>query len=420
MSDLLEIPVPQAIDAERAVLGSMMLAPNIIPTVANAVVAEQFYREQHRGLFTTLAQMAATDRAIDPVTLQAELRENGVLAKLGGAAALFELMQETPTASNWTYYAEQVRSTWRRRCAIETARRLIQAAANPSSDDSFLDIAARTSVDLDVLLDEKMSDLDIEDLHTWDEFLNRPVRPEDWIVPDLIARQDVVMVLGGEGAGKSWVSRQVAQCLTAGVHPFKPTVRIPPMRTLLVDLEVSEMTLIQEAGPMSHQVARLGDWRGDNGYVWHHPQGLDLRSRHDQLAFERRVEIAKPDLILFGSLYNAYFTGRDSHEMVADEIRVFFNRLRSRYRCALWIEHHMPKGDGVNRPSTPFGSSVWMRWVTHGRVMKYINESTYELARFRGDRGKRDLPAGLYRGGALPITAIYDEAEIDLLRKASA
>jgi hypothetical protein len=97
-----------------------------------------------------------------------------------------------------------------------------------------------------------------------------------------------------------------------------------------------------------------------------------------------------------------------------------FNKIRLQNRCALWLEHHMPIQDAAgNRPMRPFGSSVWQRWITHGRAMKYINDQAYELVKFRGDRGKREIPAGISRGGKLPVSAIWNEEDVKILRDAS-
>lgn len=77
----------------------------------------------------------------------------------------------------------------------------------------------------------------------------------------------------------------------------------------------------------------------------------------------------------------------------------------------------MPKGDGVSRPQSPYGSSVWMRWAAYGRVLVRVNEGVYEFKRFRGDREKRDWPPGMRHGGVLSWTAIgQDELEAERAR----
>jgi hypothetical protein len=418
------VTVPQADDAERSVLGGLLLAPHVLRGVRAVLSADDFWKPQHQEIFRTVCALAESEDPIDAGTVGADLAQRGMIGRIGGYPYLVELADRVPTAVNAPFYAEQVRDASLRRKALVVSDRIRQAAESTptidteSNHETFLSAMASQAVELDVLIEERLGGAPVTDLHTWDEFLARPRRADDWIIPGLLARQDVVMILGSEGAGKSWISRQMAQCLPAGVHPFKPKERIEPMRTLLVDLEVSETTLIDETGPLSHQVAKLGEW-AEGGYVWHHPEGIDLRDKQGQAEFERRVALARPDVIFFGSLYNAYYAGRDSYEQVADEIRGVFNRIRSRHRCALWIEHHMPKGDGVTRPATPYGSSVWQRWVTHGRAMKRLNDFQYELYPFRHDRGPREFPAGVRRGGQLPVTPIWDQEEIELCKEGS-
>ncbi len=410
----------RADDAERMVIGAILLRPQMVQSLQ--VRPEHFWFPALAEIYALVAEMVAAGEPVDVGTVGAALSARGRIGAVGGYPALTDLATACPTAVNAGWYADQVCDAARRRAAVEVADRIRQIAeTSASSDDgdrdAMLTSLAAQALALEVIAEDRHEE-PIDDLWTWDQFLARPAAADDWVVPELIARQDVIMILGSEGAGKSWLSRQIAMCLPAGVHPFRPEVSIPPMRTLLVDLEVSETTLIRETGPMSSAVARVGQW-ATGGFVWHHPAGLNLRDRADADRLERRVAACSPDLIVIASLYNAYYAGRDSHEQVADEIRGVINWIRERHKCAVLLEHHMPKGDGTTRPRTPYGSSVWQRWVTHGRAMDRVNDSTYELVPFRGDRGVREWPAGVFRGGRLPVSAIWDQAEVDLLREAS-
>jgi hypothetical protein len=165
-------------------------------------------------------------------------------------------------------------------------------------------------------------------------------------------------------------------------------------------------------------VGRLGELEDGRGHVWLHPEGLNLRVRADALLLERVLEETRPALVCLGPLGKAMLRGRDDWDTAAEEVRAVLDRLRTRYRCAFWLEHHMPKGDGISRPPLPFGSAVWQRWAGFGRVMTKVGPNAYELAAsFRGDRDAREFPVGLFRGGDLPWSAIWDPEELDHLRE---
>lgn len=419
--------VPQNTEAEQAVLGAAILDPRALASVRARLTADDFYRPGHAHVFTALCALADAEQPVDALTVAAELTRTGTLAKAGGHTYLHTLVSETPTAANATHYADMVADAALRRKLLVVASSLQQAAFSESwlggeeGKDSLLQLVASQSVQLEILADERANVQPVTDLHTWDAFLRKPRRPESWVIPGLIARQDVIMLLGAEGAGKSQLDRQIALCAAAGVNPFRWSEEFRPARTLTIDLEVADDTLQDEGGDLFHKVRRISpDWDGSNAFVWHHPEGLNLRDARDQNELERRIAECRPDLVTLGSLYNAYQAGRDSAETVAGELRALFNRLRVRYGFALVLEHHMPQTDMAgNRPNRPYGSVQWAGWVTHGKVLKYVNASTYEIGSFRHDRGKRDWPAGIYRGGRLPVTPIWDQGELELIRDAS-
>lgn len=421
---------PQSVEAEQAVLGACLLAQDALGRARRLISDDDWYRPAHSMIWQALLAVRAAGVTPDALTVAEDLVRRGEIGKVGGHSYLADLMAAPPQTTNVEYWAEIVAQKAVLRRLAEAGERIQQmaygAADGAGMAGSVDEAVARASQEV-ALVTRMNAPGPASDLLTWDQFFTRPRRPENWIIPPagpdrlgLIARQDVVMLLGGEGSGKSFISRQFGQCVAAGVHPFRPQVRIPAMRTLVIDLEVSEETLSAEAGPMSHQVSKMGDWQGDNAYVWHHPEGLNLRDPRDQAELERRIAQCRPDLVTLGSLYNAYLPGRDSAEQIAGELRALFNRLRFQYAFALLLEHHMPQTDlNGHRPNRPYGSVQWAGWVTHGKVLRFVNPTVYEIGSFRNDRGKRDWPAGISRGGRLPVTPIWEQGELDLIREAS-
>ncbi|HEX7026971.1 MAG TPA: replicative DNA helicase [Gammaproteobacteria bacterium] len=100
---------PHSIEAEQAVLGSLLLSDGAWDIVADRVVEVDFYRKEHRLIFRAIAALAQQDKPRDVVTLSEWLEQRGELEKAGGMLYLGTLAKDTPSAANVKAYAEIVR-----------------------------------------------------------------------------------------------------------------------------------------------------------------------------------------------------------------------------------------------------------------------------------------------------------------------
>jgi hypothetical protein len=426
-------PPPQDIDAERSVLGAVLLASHVLPAVRTVLDPEDFYRPAHALVYAAACKLADSGRPVDPITVAAELTDTGQARRMGGVVYLHTLVAAVPTAVNVGYYADIVAEKSLRRKFIAVSDRIRQAATaeSPAGDvdgkETLLGHVAAQLIETEMLLDAKAATEPLDGLSTVAEFVAQyRNRPRVWVIPDLISQRDVVMTLAPPGAGKTTLSRQVCLCLAAGVHPFRPERRIPAKRTLLIDLEVDPDTAAEETDPLLGAVRRMGELDDDMARVWSHIEGLNLRRPADAALLERAVKESRPQFVAIGSLYKTGIQprGGEGYEAAAMEVRDVLDRLRKRWGFALWIEHHMPKAAEGGRKANPFGSSVWEWWPSHGRILQREGDSPKSQvfsfsAPFRGDRGRRDYPAGFTRGGRLPWTPIWDETELDVLAGAS-
>lgn len=107
--EILEGTPPQNLDAERAVLGSILRVDTCLNDVARIVTVDSFYSDRHQKIFQAILGMLDAGKSIDVTTLGEELARRGELLEIGGAPTLLELFQETLTAANATYYAQIVR-----------------------------------------------------------------------------------------------------------------------------------------------------------------------------------------------------------------------------------------------------------------------------------------------------------------------
>lgn len=117
---------PQDIAAEQCVIGGMLLSKRAIAEVIELISGDDFYRPQHETVFRAVVDMYGRNEPADQITVGNYLRELGVLAKIGGAAYLSQLIQTVPTAANAEYYAEIVRDCAIRRRIVEAGHRITE------------------------------------------------------------------------------------------------------------------------------------------------------------------------------------------------------------------------------------------------------------------------------------------------------
>lgn len=404
-------------DAERALLGLLIDSPQI----ADAVGVRPGDLDPiggHDVLLSAILDVYETHGTADPVLLLEHLAKRDQLNRIGtedtrGASYLSEL-RKSAGLPNPRHYARLVREATTRRTLSQIATRLQQATAQPDTD-TMLDTAADLSLALGLLVDTPYADDGpIPGLSTVAEFVAEPSPPHSWVIPGVVERADRIMIVAGEGIGKSVLARQVCTLLAAGRHPFAPKQMIRPRRTLLIDLENPPDLVRRGLRGLVGLVHAEGLDVEDRAWRWSRPGGIDLRAHADRQLLARVIEQTRPDLVAIGPLYKAW-RGKsgDTYETAAAEVGAAIDQLRERYGCAFWIEHHAPKGDGTTgRRTDPVGSSYWLRWPEFGLVLKRDQghePNVHVLDRFRGDRDVRCWPDRLIKAaGRWPWTADYD------------
>ena len=133
---------PHDLDAERAVIGAMLVSEAAVAVISETLEAEDFYSETHRVLFGAMMRLAARGEPIDQLTLSDELRSVGEFDRIGGRQYVFRLVESVPTAANAARYAEIVRSKALLRAVIDAGSRITEEAfAEPDDVTQALDAA---------------------------------------------------------------------------------------------------------------------------------------------------------------------------------------------------------------------------------------------------------------------------------------
>ena len=136
---------PQSVEAERSVIGGLLISPEGWDAIAEVVVSEDFYRPEHRAIFRQIAKLVDLGQPVDVITVADRLLATGELDAAGGHTYLAELAETTPTAANIRAYATAVHERAVLRKLIGAAQDIASTGFHPEgrSAEELLDEAER-------------------------------------------------------------------------------------------------------------------------------------------------------------------------------------------------------------------------------------------------------------------------------------
>lgn len=142
-TSLEKIP-PQNLEAEMAVLGSMLIDEDAVVHAIESLASEYFYKESHRHIYNCILDLYNANKAIDLITICDELKKQNLLDKVDGPSYMASLVNLVPSAANIQHYAEIVKEKAILRALISNSTRIIHDAYNLNEKaDGILDNAER-------------------------------------------------------------------------------------------------------------------------------------------------------------------------------------------------------------------------------------------------------------------------------------
>lgn len=217
---------PQNLDAERAVLGSIMLRKDALFDVGDVLTAESFYAEKHRVIYQAMVDLSFKGDPIDLVSLSNVLKDKKSLDSIGGSAYLSDILGAAPASVNIKYYAELVYKNYVIRKLIEVADRIAVSAFNSGTDDvdQILDEAEKQiySISENSNSKERVVALKTTLYQTWEE-LERLHASKDEIrgvptgFPDLdnklagFQKSDLIILAARPSVGKTTLALDIAR-----------------------------------------------------------------------------------------------------------------------------------------------------------------------------------------------------------------
>jgi replicative DNA helicase len=258
---------PQNLDAEMAVLGSMLLDEEAVSVSAEKLDATCFYKDNHRKIFQAISDLYNTNKAVDLITLTEALKKDGALDAIGGASYLTSLANAVPTAANINYYAGIVREKYILRTLINNSTKIITVCHESQGNvDEVVDTAEKLIFEVSDRRNQgtylQLKEIIKESIETIDRLYQNKAHvtgiPTGYIDFDIktagLQPSDLIIIAGRPSMGKSAFALGIAEY--AGVIEKVPTA--------IFSLEMSKEQLVQR---MLCSHARVDAHKVRTGYL---------------------------------------------------------------------------------------------------------------------------------------------------------
>ena len=124
--DLEGARLPYSVEAEQAVLGSIIIDPKCLNDIAVQMKSEYFYIPQHREIYSVMSSMYELSQTIDFVSLLEKLKNDGIYDEAGGKAYLTQLVQNVPSVANVLTYVAIIKERYYARALMSAAQNIIK------------------------------------------------------------------------------------------------------------------------------------------------------------------------------------------------------------------------------------------------------------------------------------------------------
>lgn len=395
MKDLIDV------EAERMVLGAMATDSARCTHLLGLLTVEEFGAPQSRAAYRAIEWLHRNGQHITP------RRISEVSVELGDGLTFeqAEAYQRHPDGTG--PQANRLIDLSERRQVIANIAELAGAARDIERDpfdlwDEMIDRGQRRR--------DQMAGTDLG-ADEAEAFWSDEVIPVEWVIPGLLERHARAVFVGPSGFGKTYLLRQIAMCVSQGMHPFTEE-RITPRRVLMVEFENGRTTVELRLQEIRQAIVAKLDARQipvDRSRFRSVPaqRNVNLLAKGDVRRLHGEVARFRPDLLVIGPIYRMYSSdGRPDMggERSATEVQGVLDDIVSRFNLSLLLEAHTPKSD----VTTVRGSSAWVNWPDYGLAMDPKDEGGHAwLLPLRGDRGDGRWPKAITRGvpGRLPWSA---------------
>jgi len=275
---------PQAIDAEKALLGAILLKSECMYDISDLISADSFYVEKHRGVYRAMQELFSKSDPIDVLSVAARLKATKDLERVGGASYITELANAVPATANAHHYADLVQKAATLRGLIDAAEYIAELGFDEGSDlEEVLDAAEKRMYDITnapslhkfVSMSDSLGEAweRIDHLHkSGDEMRGVPTGFKE--LDSLLAglqRSDLVILAARPSMGKTALALDIAR--QTAIHNGVPVG--------IFSLEMSSQQLVDR---MLASEARVDSWKLRTGKLSTDAEFESVREAIDKLS----------------------------------------------------------------------------------------------------------------------------------------
>jgi replicative DNA helicase len=365
---MLERPLPHNGDAERAILGSIILDNSLVNQAIELLRSDDFYVRAHQFVFRAMLSLSERGGEINPILLGEELKREGALEQTGGVSFISELTYGLPHFTNVAAYAKVVKDKSLMRQLVKVANKITSEALE--EEDEALSVLDRCKEHFTSLCDQYIqSESTATPLITsFSDFMRLDFNDGEEVAFHA-RRGELVLVQSVTNHGKSTLIRNAAISLATG-GKFPPVIEFAaPCRVLLLNFEgaggwfQSDLRLMTR-GLTEPEISLLRE----NFFPVHAPciEGEPISlSRHMGIMKSAARRAGGVDVLVIDTLSAAFsIRNENDNAEVANHVMKPLVKLARQLNCLVILVHHVGKAkaeEGSTREQAHRGrgASAW-------------------------------------------------------------
>lgn len=327
------------LDAEQALLGSMLLDAGVADSVIARITEDAFYSEPHRMVFKAIQAVRAQGGAVDIVTIMEALRQAGTLELVGGASYISVLGNSVPNVEHWEDHLKivQEKATFR---ALKAEALRLQELADAGDIHKALEAIERAQAEAAAMIEGGRDRARVVNLAGVEAQETR------WLWRPYIPLDCITILEGDPKTGKTWAALAITAAITRG-YPLpgedgKPVARMPGNVLYLTAEDSLSMTLRPRLEKGNADLSRVNVLEGKisadgKTVVPVTMQDLDILAQ--------TLERYRPVLVVIDPM--AAFLGPNVNANRFEQVRPVLagvTRLAEVYGCAVLLIRHLSKG----------------------------------------------------------------------------
>lgn len=366
-----EFELPANLDAERTILGAILLENSSLAEAQEGLEVDDFSVDSHRRIYLRMTELAASGHAVDLVTLANELARCKEITDIGGVAYLASLTEGLPRRPIIDEYIRIVADKSLGRQLMEVGQRAIEWTAEQSESSAWtLDAIERQIKNLKErakIFQKKQTEPFFLGYHT---FVSSAPEAVEWTVEGLIQKDGNGLILGDSGTSKSVLIFDLAIHLIAGVswfqHQIPNRIRVGLVaREDAPGLSQSRLKRLVDGAPeslaMFLECIDLETWLYINTRAqretWSLQKETDIQDII-QSTKERGIQI------LFFDVFRELWEGNENDNQETAKVLAAAKRIGREANCQVAIVHHLSKSDKGTIFDRARGGGIngWKEW----------------------------------------------------------